>query len=55
MRRVLFIMALPLLFLATGCATRVYRAEMQVLLPAYAVGDFDAALGVTTPHVEAQP
>ena len=51
----LFIALLPLLLLATGCSTSRYRSGMKTIHKAYATGDFDTALAVTSKHIVNQP
>ena len=49
------LLLLPLLLLASGCATQTYRKGMDKIHPAYAMGDFDAALAVTGKQIAGKP
>ena len=53
MKKAIFAL-LPLLMFSAGCSTYSYRKGMDKIHPAYAAGDFNDALDVTTKQIEGE-
>ena len=54
MKKLLFLLPLPLVFLAAGCSTSMkrYTKNMDTIHDFYSVGNFEAAIAIVDSQIE---